>query len=115
MEKVFLGVLANATDPAVIRVRGILDFIYYAQFEVHTDETLVQLDAAWVAFHENKKVFEELGAREHFNISKIHNIKHYLDSIRSLGAATGYNRIVRFASLYVHWFKPLRKCDGLLG
>ncbi|KAG6862763.1 hypothetical protein C0991_010306, partial [Blastosporella zonata] len=92
MEKVFLGVLANATDPAVIQcVRGILDFIYYAQFEVQTDETLAQLDAAWVAFHENKKVFEELGVREHFNISKIHNIKHYLDSIRALGPATGFN------------------------
>ncbi|KAG5649532.1 hypothetical protein H0H81_003267 [Sphagnurus paluster] len=46
MEKVFLGVLANATDPKVVRVVcGILDFIYYAHFEVHTDESLAQLDA----------------------------------------------------------------------
>ncbi|KAG6808947.1 hypothetical protein H0H92_002281 [Tricholoma furcatifolium] len=92
MEKVFLGILAGATDPAVIRcVRGVLDFIYYAQFEVHTDETLTQLDAAWVAFHENKQVFEDLAIRKHFNISKVHNIRHYLDSIRSLGSASGYN------------------------
>lgn len=92
MEKVFLGVLAGATEPAVIRaVRGILDFIYYAQFKVHTDETLVQLDTAWLAFHKNKKVFEDLNIRQHFNISKLHNIKHYLDAIRALGAATGYN------------------------
>ncbi|KAG6825409.1 hypothetical protein H0H92_003787 [Tricholoma furcatifolium] len=92
MEKVFLGILAGATDPAVIRcVRGVLDFIYYAQFEVHTDETLAQLDAAWVTFHDNKQVFEDLAIRKHFNISKVHNIKHYLDSIRSLGSASGYN------------------------
>ncbi|KAG6882933.1 hypothetical protein C0992_010258, partial [Termitomyces sp. T32_za158] len=92
MEKVFLGVLANAVDPIVIRaVRGVLDFIYYAQFEVHTDETLTHLDAAWAMFHDNKHIFLDLGIREHFNISKIHNIKHYLDSIRELGSATGYN------------------------
>jgi hypothetical protein len=55
MEKVFLS---GATDPAVIRaVRGILDFIYYAHFETHTDESLRCLDEAWVTFHENKQVF----------------------------------------------------------
>ncbi|KAF8157857.1 hypothetical protein B0H34DRAFT_656376, partial [Crassisporium funariophilum] len=92
MEKVFLGVLANATDPAVIHAaRGILDFIYYAHFEVHTDESLAQLDAAWVAFHENKKGFQDLDIRKHFNISKLHNIKHYVDSIQELGSAAGFN------------------------
>ena len=56
MEKVFLGVLAGATDPAVLRaVRGILDFIYYAHFESHCDESLAKLNAAWATFNENKK------------------------------------------------------------
>ena len=92
MEKVFLGILAGATDPAVIRaVRAILDFIYYAHFETHTDESLRCLDEAWVTFHENKQVFRDLEIREHFNISKLHNIKHYLDSIRSRGTADGFN------------------------
>ncbi|KAG6805789.1 hypothetical protein H0H92_014003, partial [Tricholoma furcatifolium] len=92
MEKVFLGILANTTDEKVIQcVRGMLDFIYYAQFEVHTDETLVLLDAAWERFHRNKEIFKDLEIRQHFNISKIHNIKHYVDSIRSLGSAVGYN------------------------
>jgi len=92
MEKVFLGVLTGATDPGVIRaVRGVLDFIYYAHFETHCDESLARLDAAWLAFHDNKAVFEDLEIREHFNISKLHNIKHYLDSIRSRGTADGFN------------------------
>ncbi|KAG6824370.1 hypothetical protein H0H92_007076, partial [Tricholoma furcatifolium] len=92
MEKVFLGVLANATDPKVIRaVRGVLDFIYYASFEVHTEESLAHLDGAWRVFHENKHVFVDLEIRQHFNISKLHNIKHYLDSIRELGSASGFN------------------------
>ncbi|KAJ7820184.1 hypothetical protein B0H14DRAFT_3089273 [Mycena olivaceomarginata] len=34
MEKVFLGVLANATEPRVqLAARGVLDFIHYAHFE----------------------------------------------------------------------------------
>ncbi|KAJ7148839.1 hypothetical protein C8R46DRAFT_1310948 [Mycena filopes] len=89
MEKVFLGILANATEPAVIRAtRGILDFIYYAHFETHSDASLVQLDAAWLAFHDNKHGFE---SREHFNISKVHKLKHYVDSIRFKGTADGFN------------------------
>ena len=92
MEKVFLGILARATDPAIIRaVHGILDFIYYAHFETHTDKSLRCLDEAWVTFHKNKQVFHDLEIREHFNISKLHNIKHYIDSIHSCGTADGFN------------------------
>jgi hypothetical protein len=36
-------------------------------------------------------VFLELGVRDHFNIPKLHNIQHYVDSIYSLGSADGYN------------------------
>ena len=75
MEKVFLGVLASATDPRVIlAVHGVLDFIYYAHFETHTDKSLARLDAAWLMFHENKDVFVDLEIHKHFNISKLHNI-----------------------------------------
>ncbi|KJA17560.1 hypothetical protein HYPSUDRAFT_146380 [Hypholoma sublateritium FD-334 SS-4] len=92
MEKVFLGILAGRTDPQVIlAVRGILDFIYYTHFGSHTDISLVQLDAAWLLFHENKDVFEDLEIRKHFNISKLHNIRHYIDSIRSHGTTDGFN------------------------
>ncbi|KAJ7886278.1 hypothetical protein B0H13DRAFT_1628019 [Mycena leptocephala] len=92
MEKVFLGVLAKATDPAVQRsVRGIIDFIYYAHFETHCNESLAKLDAAWAAFHANKNIFIDLEIRKHFNINKLHKIKHYVDSIRSHGTADGFN------------------------
>jgi len=92
MEKVFLGVLAGATDPAILHaVQGVLDFIYYAHFKTHSDESLAQLDLAWLTFHNNKHIFEELGICKHFNISKLHNIKHYIDVIRSHGTADGFN------------------------
>ncbi|KAJ7458309.1 hypothetical protein B0H11DRAFT_1873281 [Mycena galericulata] len=92
MEKVLLGVLANATDPVVqLCVRGLIDFIHYAHFETHCDESLAELDAAWAAFHAHKHVFVELEIRKHFNINKIHKLKHYVDSIRSRGTADGFN------------------------
>ncbi|KAJ7196887.1 hypothetical protein B0H12DRAFT_1038122 [Mycena haematopus] len=92
MEKVFLGVLADATDPTVqLAVKAVLDFIYYAHFEVHCTESLVELDAAWATFHEHKQIFIDLDIRKNFNISKIHKLKHYVDSIRSLGTADGFN------------------------
>ncbi|KAJ7776026.1 hypothetical protein DFH07DRAFT_983220 [Mycena maculata] len=91
-ENVFLGVLAKATDPAVQRaVRGILDFISYAHFEIHCDESLAKLDAAWQAFHSNKSIFKTLKIRKKFDINKIHKIKHYVDAIRSRGTADGFN------------------------
>ncbi|KAJ6582767.1 hypothetical protein B0H10DRAFT_1926495 [Mycena sp. CBHHK59/15] len=92
MEKVFLGVLAKATDPGVQRaVRRIIDFIYYAHFEIHCDESLAKLNAAWATFHENKDVFQILEIRKHFDINKLHKIKHYVSSIRSRGTADGFN------------------------
>ncbi|KAJ7453512.1 hypothetical protein FB451DRAFT_1519921 [Mycena latifolia] len=92
MEKVFLGVLANATDPAVQRtVKGVIDFIHYSHFETHCDVSLAQMDAAWSTFHSNKQIFIDLKIRPHFNINKFHKLKHYTDSIRSRGTADGYN------------------------
>ncbi|OBZ67180.1 hypothetical protein A0H81_13050 [Grifola frondosa] len=92
MEKVFLGVLTGASDPAVLRaVRGVLDFIHYAHFEAHSDTSLARLGDALAAFHANKEVFVKHGVREHFNIPKIHSTQHYQASIRKLGTADGFN------------------------
>ncbi|KAF9470583.1 hypothetical protein BDN70DRAFT_909500 [Pholiota conissans] len=92
MEKVFLSVLAGATDPRVIlAMRGVLDFLYYVHFETHTDKSLAHLEAAWRRFHDNKDIFETLEIHSHFNISKIHNIQHYPNLICSHGTADGFN------------------------
>ncbi|OSX66647.1 hypothetical protein POSPLADRAFT_1133402 [Postia placenta MAD-698-R-SB12] len=93
MEKVFLGVLTGgACSPAVLRaVRAVLDFIYYAHFETHTTDSIIQLEATLDAFHENKHVFADEGVRDDFNIPKVHSEVHYGTSIRSLGTADGFN------------------------
>ncbi|KAI0689126.1 hypothetical protein BC835DRAFT_1283602, partial [Cytidiella melzeri] len=93
MEKIFLGVVAGSADADVIKaVRAILDFVYFAHFETHTEESLSGLDEAWTRFHTHKHVFVRLGIRKDFNtIPKLHSMTHYLESIRLLGTADGYN------------------------
>ncbi|KAG1760002.1 hypothetical protein EDD22DRAFT_1044069 [Suillus occidentalis] len=92
LERVFLCVIAGAVDNRVLAaVRGVLDFIYYAQYQSHTEESLSRMQAALELFHANKNVFVEHGVREHFNIPKIHSMIHYIESIRLFGSADGFN------------------------
>ena len=92
MEKVFLGVIANAANPKVIKATcAILDFIHYAHFESHTDHSLRRLEDAWSRFHANKDEFIKQKVRAHFNIPKVHAMQHYVHMIRSHGTADGYN------------------------
>ncbi|KAJ7214180.1 hypothetical protein B0H12DRAFT_1242211 [Mycena haematopus] len=92
MARVFLGVLAGAVSARVLTVvKALIDFIYYAQLQSHTTRTLDALQASLDAFHADKQVFVELNIREHFNIPKFHSLQHYVDAIRRLGSADGYN------------------------
>ncbi|KAJ7123865.1 Zn-finger domain-containing protein [Mycena crocata] len=92
MQRVFLGVLAGAVSAKVLTiVKALIDFIYFAQFQSHTSTTLDALQASLNTFHANKTILIELGIREHFNIPKLHSLQHYVDAIRALGSADGYN------------------------
>jgi hypothetical protein len=92
MQHTFLSIISGAVDACVFEaVRAILDFIYYAQYNSHTDTTLAQMQDALDTFHANKAVFMELGIRNDFDIPKIHSMRHYIQSIQSLGSADGYN------------------------
>ncbi|KAJ7496317.1 Zn-finger domain-containing protein [Mycena galericulata] len=92
MQRVFVGVLAGAVSAKVLTVvRSLIDFIYYAQLQSHTTRTLAALQSALNTFHANKQVFVDLKIREHFNIPKFHALQHYVDAIRRLGSADGYN------------------------
>ncbi|KAJ7017893.1 hypothetical protein C8F04DRAFT_978280, partial [Mycena alexandri] len=92
MQRVFLGVLAGAVNAKVLTVvKSLIDFIYYAQLQSHTNKTLDALQTALDTFHANKDVIKDLEIRDHFNIPKIHSLQHYVDAIRRLGSADGYN------------------------
>ncbi|ETW76279.1 hypothetical protein HETIRDRAFT_429792 [Heterobasidion irregulare TC 32-1] len=55
--------LPNGRSPVrlVRAVRTLLDFMYLAQYPVHTTHTLKFLDDALTRFHDNKAIFVELG------------------------------------------------------
>jgi hypothetical protein len=61
----------------VCAVRGLLDFLYIAQYPAQTDETLLELDKALSMFHDNKAIFLDLGIQKNFNLPKLHGIGHY--------------------------------------
>ncbi|KIM86001.1 hypothetical protein PILCRDRAFT_25702, partial [Piloderma croceum F 1598] len=71
--------------------RGLLDFIYYAQYQSHTTDTLRRMQEALDLFHTNEDVFIDEGIQDHFNISKLHSLLHYIDSIILLGSLDRFN------------------------
>ncbi|KAG1859331.1 hypothetical protein DFJ58DRAFT_875622 [Suillus subalutaceus] len=92
MQRVFVGLLTGAVPSRVLVVtRLILDFVYYAQLRIHTVDSLEALQTALSVFHANKEVLKELSIHEHFNIPKLHQLSHYVQSITLFGAADGFN------------------------
>ncbi|KAG1841961.1 hypothetical protein F4604DRAFT_1597759 [Suillus subluteus] len=92
MQQVFIGLLTGAVPSHVLVVaRSILDFSYYAQLQIHTTETLEALQTTLDVFHANKDILKELAIRKHFNIPKLHQLTHYVQSIMLLGTADGFN------------------------
>ncbi|KAL6299809.1 hypothetical protein BKA93DRAFT_888051 [Sparassis latifolia] len=77
--------------PLVRATRSILNFLYLAQYPVHTEETLQALDASLMEYHANKYIFMDLGIRDQFNIPKFHFLEHYARSIRLFGTTDNYN------------------------
>jgi len=63
-------------------VQAVLDFLYLAQYPMHTNETLETLEDALACFHQVKDIFVDLGIRESFNIPKLHFVQHYVMLIR---------------------------------
>jgi len=70
---------------------ALLDFLFLAQFQCHTSDTLSWLEGYLAAFHNNKAVFLDLGIRCNFHIPKLHSLLHYASSIRLFGTTDNYN------------------------
>ncbi|TFK53379.1 hypothetical protein OE88DRAFT_1711413 [Heliocybe sulcata] len=69
----------------------LLDFIYYAQYQRHTSETLALMQQALDGLYVVKGIFIQYLVWQHFNIPKFYSLLHYIDTIRALGMADGYN------------------------
>jgi hypothetical protein len=95
---ILLGIIIGLRLPGnrsssrlIAAVRGALDFLFLAQYPLHTSETLDLLMDALNMFHLNKDIFIELGVRAHFNIPKFHNIHHYRFYIELYGTTDNFN------------------------
>ncbi|KAJ7133963.1 hypothetical protein C8R43DRAFT_1132985 [Mycena crocata] len=75
----------------VAAVRGLLDFVYLAQYPMHTTQTLDHLENALQRFHDNKSIFVDLGIRDDFNLPKLHFCRHYTMYIKFFGTTDNYN------------------------
>ena len=98
MSRILLGLVIDCPLPGglsnprlILAVRALLDFIYLAQYPVHTDKTLALLEDALNHFHDNKDIFVDLGIRDAFNIPKLHFARHYVDNIKLYGTLDNYN------------------------
>ena len=97
--RILLGLIIDIPLPdgvsphrLVRAVRGILDFLYLAQYPVHTTTSLRLLDDALQRFHNNKDIFVELGVRDaKWKIPKLHFLNHYSYLIRRLGTTDNFN------------------------
>ena len=72
-------------------VRGLLNFLFLAQYPMHTTETLKLLEDALKQFHDNKDIFVNLSIRKNFNIPKLHFLNHYLMYIKLFGTTDNCN------------------------
>jgi len=103
--KILLGCLVGKVPSGVVRAaRGILDFIYLAQYTAHDDHTLKYMKEALKLFHENRQIFVTLGIRDDFNIPKFHSLLHYITSIEQFGATDNYNTEM-FERLHIDFAK----------
>ncbi|KIJ57828.1 hypothetical protein HYDPIDRAFT_34756 [Hydnomerulius pinastri MD-312] len=81
----------GASPTRLVRaVRGLLDFLYIAQYPCHSDETLTLLDDALTRFHQNKQIFVDLGIRAAFELPKLHSLRHYVYMIQRFGTTDNY-------------------------
>ncbi|KAJ7595842.1 hypothetical protein C8J56DRAFT_1160182 [Mycena floridula] len=81
----------RSSGPLISATRAMLDFLYQAQYPIHSEATLQELDRSLQEFHDNKHIFIDLGVREHFNIPKLHFLAHYTRAIRFFGTTDNYN------------------------
>ena len=98
MCSILLGLIVDLPVPGgldstrIIRaVRALMDFLFIAQYESHTHDTLSLLEECLARFHENKQVFVDLEVRENFEFPKLHSLTHYTRSIRLFGTTDNYN------------------------
>lgn len=85
-------------------IKGLLDFIYLAQYPTHDDNMLGYLRDALSLFHKNKQYFINVQVRKHLNLPKLHSLLHYKESIHLFGTTDNFNTEM-FEQLHIDFAK----------
>ncbi|KAF8897105.1 hypothetical protein CPB84DRAFT_1815862 [Gymnopilus junonius] len=105
MVKILLGCLVSIMAPSGIKaIKGLLNFIYLAQYMAHNNETLGYMKDALKEFHKHKEYFVKIRCREHLNLPKFHSLLHYVESIQYFGMTDNYNTEM-FEQLHIDFAK----------
>ncbi|KAG8993874.1 hypothetical protein FRB90_000576 [Tulasnella sp. 427] len=92
--KQLLGCIVGCAPSNIIRAsRALIDFLYIAQYENHTTQSLARLEDALKEFHDHKQAFLDTNARDNddFEFPKLHGLLHYAPQIREFGTTDNYN------------------------
>jgi hypothetical protein len=88
--KVFIPMISGLVHPGIVRtISTFLEFCYLVRRSQIDESVLDQMDAATERFHEEHKIFIELGIRDDFLLPRQHSLKHYRSLIQMFGAPNG--------------------------
>ena len=89
--QVYIPAIEGHVPRDVVRTfRAFLEFCYIAWHNIHTDETLQELEDALARFHRYRVIFEACGVRpDGFSLPRQHSLVHYFWLIRAYGAPNG--------------------------
>ncbi|KAH8102582.1 hypothetical protein BXZ70DRAFT_1070857 [Cristinia sonorae] len=89
--KVYLPAISGYVPGNMVKaLRAFLDFCYLARRNIHTTETITQMEEALAQFHKYCEIFQSTGAcPKGFQLPRQHSLKHYVDLIKSFGAPNG--------------------------
>ncbi|KAG6825116.1 hypothetical protein H0H92_004667, partial [Tricholoma furcatifolium] len=89
--KVYLPAIAGHLPTKMVQaIRHFLDFCYLVRRHVINEDDLTAIDAAVAAFHEARKIFQDVGVRpDGFSLPRQHSMTHYRHLIQEFGAPNG--------------------------
>ena len=94
---VIASLLITRTFAAIYFAQAVINFMILAQYYSHDEETLQYLEHALFWLNKLKNVFHHLQSEhsdtdvDHFNISKLHAMTHYVSQIQRYNSADNFN------------------------
>ena len=89
--KVYLPAIEGHVPDDIVRTfRAFLEFCYLVRRDIHTEDSVAQVQDAVVRFHQYRVIFESTGVRpDGFSLPRQHSLMHYPKLIRMFGAPNG--------------------------